>query len=81
MAQSYSKDELKKYFADKSARGRGRNPYSKTLLVTRSLMVAASLAGAIFAAALLIIIYMRTQYVHGRPRRLYHARFAIPEHV
>jgi penicillin-binding protein 1A len=56
----YSKNELNRYFSDKKARGKGKNPYSKGVLIRRSLMVAASLAGALAAIGLLLGIYMLT---------------------
>jgi penicillin-binding protein 1A len=56
----YTKNELKKYFADRSARERGKNPYSKRVLVARSLAVAASIVGMIVSVGLLIGIYMLT---------------------
>lgn len=56
----YTKNELKNYFADKNARKRGGNPYSKSVLVKRSLMVAASIAASMVACGLVVGIYILT---------------------
>jgi penicillin-binding protein 1A len=56
----YSKDELKKYFSDKNARGKGKNPYSKGVLIARSFTVAGSIVGMILACVLLVCIYLLT---------------------
>lgn len=56
----YSKNELKQYFSDRNARGKGKNPYSKGVLIARSLSVAVSIVGMIVACVLLVVIYMLT---------------------